>query len=59
MDGGTPAVDNDRVSWKWLAPDAPKVLAIQAAIEAGTEIPWPCKLCEKEILGGNLRLFLR
>jgi len=59
MDGGTPAVGNDRVSWKWFAPDAPKVLAIQAAIEAGTEIPWPCKLCEKEILGGNLKLFLR
>jgi hypothetical protein len=59
LDGGTPALNGDRVSWKWMAPDAPKVLAIQAAIEGGLEIPWPCKLCEKVILGGNLRLRLR
>lgn len=56
LDGGTPALAGDRISWKWMAPDAPKVLAIQAAIDAGQPIPWPCKLCEKEILGGNLRL---
>ena len=59
---GTPEATADRVSWKWMAPDAPKVAAIQAAIaamEAGEEgvlIPWPCKLCEKVILGGDLRL---
>lgn len=57
-DAGTPAVAGDRVSWKWMSPEAPKVLAIQAAIGAGLEIPWPCHLCEKEILGGNLRLAL-
>ncbi len=54
LDGGTPAVAGDRISWKWFAPDAPKVLQIQAAIAADEEIPWPCKLCEKEITGGNL-----
>ena len=58
LDGGTPARNGDRVSWKWMAPDAPKVLAIQEAIDAGDAIPWPCKLCEKEILGGNLMLRL-
>jgi len=56
LDGGTPALRGDRVSWKWMAPDAPKVLAIQQAIADETPIPWPCKLCEKEILGGNLKL---
>jgi len=56
LDGGTPATKGDRISWKWMAPDAPKVLAIQQAIADGALIPWPCKLCEKEILGGNLRL---
>ena len=55
LDGGTPGVGNDRLSWKWFAPDAPKVLDIQAAIAAGEEIAWPCKLCEKEIIGGNLQ----
>ncbi len=55
MDGGTPAINGDRVSWKWMAPDAPKVAAIQAAIDAGTEIPWPCHLCEKVITGGNIQ----
>ena len=55
QDGGTPAVGNDRISWKWFAPDAQKVLDIQAAIAAGGEITWPCKLCEKEIIGGNLK----
>ena len=55
QDGGTPAVGNDRISWKWFAPDAPKVLDIQAAIAAGDEVTWPCKLCEKEIIGGNLK----
>ena len=55
QDGGIPAVGNDRLSWKWFAPDAPKVLQIQAAIAAGDEIAWPCKLCEKEIIGGNLQ----
>lgn len=66
LDGGTPAVRGDRVSWKWMAPGAQKVLDIQAAIadiESGTDpdaiIPWPCKLCEKEILGGNLSLRLK
>ena len=54
-DGGTPAVGNDRISWKWFAPDAQKVLDIQAAIAAGDEVTWPCKLCEKEIIGGNLK----
>ncbi|MCL7937998.1 MAG: hypothetical protein M8860_12990 [marine benthic group bacterium] len=54
-DGGTPATSGDRISWKWFAPDAPKVLAIDAAIDAGEEIAWPCKLCEKEITGGNLK----
>ena len=65
LDGGTPARRGDRVSWKWMAPDAQKVLDIQAAIaeiESGADpdalIPWPCKLCEKEILGGNLTLHL-
>ncbi len=59
LDGATPAVAGDRISWKWMAPDAPKVLAIQSAIDAELEIPWPCKLCEKEILGGNLTLTMR
>ena len=59
LDGATPAVEGDRVSWKWFAPDAPKVLQIQQAIASGGEIPWPCKLCEKEILGGNLVLHLK
>ncbi|HSG09244.1 MAG TPA: hypothetical protein VLA36_12865 [Longimicrobiales bacterium] len=59
LDGATPAVKGDRVSWKWFAPDAPKVLQIQQAIASGGEIPWPCKLCEKEILGGNLVLHLK
>ncbi len=54
-DGGTPAVGNDRISWKWFAPDAQKVLDIEAAIAAGDEVTWPCKLCEKEIIGGNLK----
>jgi hypothetical protein len=56
LDGGTPAIAGDRISWKWFAPDAPKVLQIEAAIAGDTEIPWPCKLCEKEITGGNLKL---
>lgn len=56
QDGGTPAVGNDRISWKWFAPDAPKVLDIEAAIAAGDEVTWPCKLCEKEIIGGNLKV---
>jgi hypothetical protein len=59
LDGGTPAVKGDRVSWKWFAHDAPKVLLIQQAIADGGEIPWPCKLCEKEILGGNLVLHMK
>jgi hypothetical protein len=46
---------NDRISWKWFAPDAQKVLDIEAAIAAGDEVTWPCKLCEKEIIGGNLK----
>jgi hypothetical protein len=56
LDGATPAVMGDRISWKWFAPDAQKVLDIQEAIASGSDIPWPCKLCEKEILGGNLTL---
>jgi len=56
MDGGTPAVQGDRLSWKWFAPDAPKVLAIDGAIASGEEVAWPCKLCEKEIIGGNLKV---
>ena len=59
LDGGTPAVKGDRISWKWFAPDAPKVLQIQQAIASDGEIPWPCKLCEKEILGGNLVLHVK
>lgn len=59
VDAATPALSGDRISWKWFAPDAPKVLEIQSAITHGTDIPWPCKLCEKEILGGNLVLNLR
>jgi hypothetical protein len=55
-DGGTPATSGDRISWKWFSPDAPKVLAIDGAIAAGEEIAWPCKLCEKEITGGNLKV---
>ena len=55
-DAGTPATKGDRISWKWMSPEAPKALAIQAAISAGAEIPWPCHLCEKEILDGNLRV---
>ena len=54
QDGGAKAVQGDRISWKWFAPDAPKVLDIEAAIAAGDEVTWPCKLCEKEIIGGNL-----
>ncbi|MGB5675279.1 MAG: hypothetical protein WBO43_12080 [Gemmatimonadota bacterium] len=55
-DVATPGRKGDRISWKWFYPDAPKVLEIDAAIAAGTEITWPCKLCEKEIIGGNLKL---
>lgn len=58
LDGGTPAVRGDRISWKWFAPDAPKVTQILAALDAGGTVPWPCSLCEKEILGGNLRLYV-
>ncbi|MGW8282317.1 MAG: hypothetical protein ACWGON_03350 [Gemmatimonadota bacterium] len=54
QDGGTPGPGNDRISWKWFAPDAQKVLDIEAAIAAGSQVTWPCKLCEKEIIGGNL-----
>ncbi|MGB5675552.1 MAG: hypothetical protein WBO43_13485 [Gemmatimonadota bacterium] len=55
-DVATPGRKGDRISWKWFYPDAPKVLEIDAAIAAGTETTWPCKLCEKEINGGNLKL---
>lgn len=55
-DAGTPAREGDRISWKWMSPEASKALAIQAAISTGAPIPWPCHLCEKEILGGNLRV---
>ncbi|HSG50405.1 MAG TPA: hypothetical protein VLA43_21435 [Longimicrobiales bacterium] len=58
LDGGTPATAGDRISWKWMAPDAPKVLAIREAMEAGDPVPWPCKLCEKQIVGGNVVLRL-
>ena len=57
-DGGRPGSEGDRISWKWMAPDAPKVLQIQQAIALGQEILWPCKLCEKEVLGGDLKLHL-
>jgi hypothetical protein len=56
FDSGSRGVDGDRISWKWFYPDAPKVSQIRAAIEAGDEIVWPCNLCEKEIIGGNLKL---
>ena len=55
-DGGAKAILGDRISWKWFAPDAPKVLDIEDAITAGDEVVWPCKLCEKEIIGGNLKV---
>lgn len=57
-DGGTPAVRGDRISWKWMAADAPKLVSILDAIAENEEIPWPCHLCEKEILGGNFMLHL-
>jgi len=57
-DVGTPGRKGDRISWKWFYPDAPKVLEINAAIAADAEITWPCKLCEKEIIGGNLALHI-
>ena len=62
MDGGTPGVNGDRISWKWKGPLEPKVLQILGAIAEGAdvgEIQWPCKLCEKEIIGGNLTLHIR
>ncbi len=58
LDGGTPAVNGDRISWKWFAPDAPKVDQIFSALDAGQPVPWPCSLCEKVILGGNLTMYL-
>ncbi|MBT8462450.1 MAG: hypothetical protein KJO44_07970, partial [Gemmatimonadetes bacterium] len=58
-DVGTPGRRGDRISWKWFYPDAPKVLEINEAIVAGEEIVWPCRLCEKEITGGNLILNAR
>ena len=59
LDDATPAVKGDRISWKWFAADAPKVAQIQQAIGSGQEITWPCKLCEKQIVGGNLKLFMK
>ena len=59
QDGGNNAMQGDRISWKWFAPDAQKVLDIEAAIAAGDEVTWPCKLCEKEIIGGNLKVHRR
>jgi hypothetical protein len=61
-DVATPGRDGDRISWKWFYPDAQKILDIDSAIAGGVpadEIPWPCNLCEKEIIGGNLKLITR
>jgi len=58
-DAGKSRTESDRISWKWFYPDAPKVLQLDAAIAADGHVAedlWPCKLCEKEITGGNLKL---
>ena len=58
-DAGKSRTDTDRISWKWFYPDAPKVLQVDAAIASDGHVAedlWPCKLCEKEITGGNLKL---
>ncbi len=58
-DAGKSRTDTDRISWKWFYPDAPKVQQIDTAIESDGHVAedlWPCKLCEKEIIGGNLKL---
>ncbi len=69
-DGGTPAVGNDAIAWKWFAADAHKVVQLLPAIEvavltgdpvtyAAVKDSWPPHLCWKEILGGNLQLIAR
>ena len=60
-DAGKSRTDTDRISWKWFYPDAPKVLQVDAAIASDGHVAedlWPCKLCEKEIIGGNLKLHI-
>ncbi len=59
LDAGRSRTETDRISWKWFYPDAPKVQEVNAAISATGHVAeelWPCKLCEKEIIGGNLKL---
>jgi hypothetical protein len=58
-DAGKSRTESDRISWKWFYPDAPKILQVDAAIASEGHVAedlWPCKLCEKEITGGNLKL---
>jgi hypothetical protein len=60
-DAGKSRTESDRISWKWFYPDAPKVLQVDAAIASDGHVAedlWPCKLCEKEIIGGNLKLHI-
>jgi hypothetical protein len=60
-DAGSSRTESDRISWKWFYPDAPKVLQVDAAIASDGHVAedlWPCKLCEKEIIGGNLKLHI-
>ena len=48
-DGGSPGKSNDKISWKWFAPeDAPDI-----SILSGYH------LCQKEIIGGNIVVHIR
>lgn len=61
-DVGKSSTETDRISWKWFYPNAPKVQQVNAAISSAGHVAeelWPCKLCEKEIIGGNLKLITR
>jgi len=59
QDVGKSKTETDRISWKWFYPNAPKVQQVNAVISSSGHVDeeyWPCKLCEKEIIGGNLKL---
>ena len=61
-DVGKSRTETDRISWKWFYPNAPKVQQVNAAINTTGHVNedlWPCKLCEKEIIGGNLQLLTK
>jgi len=62
QDVGKSKTETDRISWKWFYPNAPKVQQVNAKISSTGHVDeefWPCKLCEKEIIGGNLKLHVK